>query len=121
MKNLFVIFLILFIPNIILADCPDANFFVKSDKVTMLEFGAKFCTGCFQMESVIKRVKEELSDKVKVVFVDVDRCADIAEKMDIKLVPAQIFIDKNGKVFFRHFDFLSFDEIKEVLKNEKSL
>ncbi len=125
MKNLktsiFFASLLIFNSSYVFGNCPEIKVGTKSQTFTMIEFGAKFCTGCFQMEKVMKKVQKELSNIVKVIFVDVDACSEIAEAFDIKLAPGQIFHDKNGKVFFKHTDVIEFEKIKELLKNETHL
>jgi len=120
-KFLHLVIIFIFNVNYVYGTCPEIKRGLKTEKFTMIEFGAKFCTSCFKMEKVIKRIEEELDSLVNVIFVDVDLCSDIAEEFDIKLVPSQIFLDKNGKIFFKHTDVIEFKQIEEIIKHEKDL
>ena len=40
----------------------------------------------------------------------------MAEKYKIRVIPTQVFLDKNGKEFFRHEGYFPFEEIEKKLK-----
>jgi len=54
---------------------------------------------------------------VKVVFHDVwtEAGAPFAKKYSIEAIPTQIFLDENGKEFFRHTGFFPEEELIKVL------
>jgi thioredoxin 1 len=86
-------------------------------KVTFIELGSVNCIPCKMMQPVMKKVEEEYKNKVKVIFYDVWKKSGqpYREKYKIRAIPTQIFLDENGKEFFRHTGFLSFEKIKILL------
>jgi thioredoxin 1 len=87
-------------------------------KVTFIELGSERCMPCKMMKPVLKEIKKEYKGKVNVVFYDVWTKAGkpYAEKYKIMSIPTQVFLDENGKEYFRHTGFFPKKEIDKILK-----
>ena len=96
----------------------------KLEKVTFIELGSVNCIPCKMMQPVMKKIETKYPKRVKVIFHDVVAKSGrkYAIKYGIKLIPTQIFLDENGKEFFRHQGFFAEKEIVDLLdkKLEKS-
>ncbi len=92
----------------------------KSDGilVTFVEIGAARCIPCKAMQPIMKAVAEEYKGQVQVVFHDVwtSKGRDDAEKYNIRVIPTQVFLDKDGKEYFRHEGYYPKDDVVRVLK-----
>lgn len=90
-------------------------------KVTFIELGSVNCIPCKMMQPIIQEIEEEYKEQVKVVFYDVwtQEGRPYAEKYKIRAIPTQVFLDKNGKEFFRHEGFFPKKEIIKILKEKK--
>lgn len=90
----------------------------KEYKVTFVELGSKNCIPCKMMQKVMDAVEKEYGDQVNVVFHDVwtDEGKVYGEKYGIRAIPTQVFLDKNGKEYFRHEGFFPKDELIKVLE-----
>ena len=98
-----------------------ANVTKKSKiKVTFVELGSVRCIPCKMMQPIMQEVEEKYGDEVKVIFYDVwtQEGRPYAEKYGIRAIPTQVFLDENGKEFFRHVGFFPREELFEVLKNK---
>ena len=86
-------------------------------KVTFAELGSVNCIPCKQMQPVMKAIEEKFGEQVKVIFYDVwtEKGKPYASKYGIKLIPTQVFLDENGKEFFRHEGFYPESEIDKLL------
>jgi thioredoxin 1 len=86
--------------------------------VTFVELGSVRCLPCRQMQPVMKAIEEKYKDQVKVIFYDVWKAdqSEYAEKYRIKVIPTQVFLDKDGKEFFRHEGFYPEAEIDKLLQ-----
>ena len=82
----------------------------------MLEFGSKVCAPCLQMEPVLKRLVKEYPGRLDVVSVDVNAYHDFSVAHGVRVLPTQVFLDKNGKEFNRHYGYYPYEEIKEALR-----
>jgi thioredoxin 1 len=87
-------------------------------KVTFVELGSVKCIPCKMMQPIMKAIEEEYGKDVDVVFHDV-WTADgepYGRKYGIRAIPTQVFLDAEGKEFFRHEGYYPKDEIVKVLK-----
>ena len=93
---------------------------VKADeiKVTFVELGSVKCIPCKKMQPIMKEIEEEYKGQVKVVFHDVWTAEGkpYIKEFGIRAIPTQVFLDKDGKEYFRHQGFFAKDELVEVLK-----
>ena len=89
-------------------------------KVTFIELGSVNCIPCRMMQPVMKNIEKKYGSQVKVIFYDVwtQEQRPYAEKYGIKLIPTQIFLDKNGKEFHRHEGYYPEAEIDKILKGK---
>lgn len=89
-------------------------------KVTFIELGSVRCIPCKMMMPIMKEIEEKYGDEVKVIFYDVwtEAGRPYAEKYQIRAIPTQVFLDENGKEFFRHVGFFPREQLFEVLKKK---
>jgi len=84
-------------------------------EVTFLEFGSTTCIPCKMMEKVLEEVETEYIDQVEVIFHNVNEKRDIAGEYEIKMIPTQVFLDREGKEFHRHVGYYPTEEIAKIL------
>jgi len=89
-------------------------------KVIFIELGSVKCIPCKMMQPVMKDIEKEYSGEVDVVFHDVWTAEGqpYGRKYGIRVIPTQVFLDKDGKEFFRHEGYFPKDEIVKVLKTQ---
>ena len=87
-------------------------------QVTFVELGSVKCIPCKKMQPIMKEIEKEYGGKVRVVFHDVwtSKGKPYIKKYGIRVIPTQIFLDKNGKEFHRHEGFYPKKDIVELLK-----
>lgn len=92
----------------------------KSDAavVTFVEIGSVNCIPCKAMQPIMKAVEEEFKGQVRIVFHDVwtPKGKKDAAKYNIRVIPTQVFLDKNGKEYFRHEGFFPKDDVVRAIK-----
>lgn len=117
-KVLFLFILLTLFANTIFAVSGEKK--EQKPKVTFVELGSVNCIPCKQMQPVMKAIEKKYAQQVKVVFYDVwkDDQKKYAEQYKIKLIPTQVFLDENGKEFFRHEGFYPEAEIDKLLKGK---
>jgi thioredoxin 1 len=88
--------------------------------VTFIELGSVNCVPCRMMVPVIEKIEKEYGEKVKIVFYDVwtTQGQPYGQKYRIRVIPTQVFLDKDGNEFFRNEGFMPFNKIQQVLQKK---
>lgn len=91
----------------------------SSFEITFLEFGSKGCSACARIEGVMDEIREKYPDRVNVVFVNVLKPESqlLMKYYGIAAIPTQVLLNKEGKEYFRHTGFYSFDDLSKNLLN----
>lgn len=89
-------------------------------QVTFIELGSIYCLPCRMMEPIMVEIEKEYKGRVEVVFYDVwtREGAPYGQKYNIRAIPTQVFLDRNGQEYFRHEGFFPKNALVEVLKKE---
>lgn len=87
---------------------------VTSAGPVLVDFGAVWCPPCKKMEPVINQLKNEASDKYKVVNIDAATQFEILKQMNIEALPVFI-VYKNGKEVWRKQGVTTIEELKSKL------
>jgi len=88
----------------------------KEGKSVMLELGSVGCIPCEQMKPVMVKLSDTYKGKLDVIFIDVRRDRETAQRFRVFGIPTQVFLDKKGQEFHRHVGFYAYEEIAPVLK-----
>ncbi|HUU05728.1 MAG TPA: thioredoxin family protein [Patescibacteria group bacterium] len=88
--------------------------------VTFVELGSVRCIPCKMMQPIMKDIEKDYAGQVKVVFHDVWTPAGepFAQDYKIRVIPTQVFLDKEGEEYFRHEGFFPKEELIKVLKQK---
>lgn len=87
-----------------------------SGRPCLVEFGSTECTECKKLHRVLAAVNPRLKGRVDIVVVDVDEHPELADKWRLRVIPTQIFLDKNGQEVGRHEGALSEQELFSKLR-----
>ena len=89
----------------------------EKGKPMLLDLGSSTCIPCREMVPILDEVKKMYDGKAVVKVIDVYDNPEAARKYEIKVVPTQIFLDKDGKEVSRHEGFSSKEDIVKVFKD----
>jgi thioredoxin 1 len=87
---------------------------INGDKPVLIDFHADWCGPCKMLSPIIQEVAKELDGKVRVIKIDVDKNAALADKFQIRGVPTMMLF-KDGKSVWRQSGVLQKDEIIKQL------
>ena len=89
-------------------------------KVTFVELGSVGCIPCDKMQPILKEIEKEYQGQVEVIFHDVKTPAGrpYIQEFQVRAIPTQVFLDKDGKEYFRHLGFFPKEEVIKVLKQQ---
>ena len=98
--------------NLIDNDLPEGT-----ETVSFVELGSGKCIPCKQMQPIVDKIEEEYAGKVKVVFHDVwkEDGKKYGQAYNVRMIPTQIFLDKEGNEIFRHEGFFAKEKIEKIL------
>lgn len=89
----------------------------KTAKVTFIELGSVRCIPCRMMQPVMDEIRRAYPDQVEVVFYDVwtEEGSPYAREYGIRVIPTQVFLDAEGREYYRHEGFFPLEEVEKVL------
>ena len=82
----------------------------------LVDFYAEWCGPCKQVPPILKQVKDDLRDQVRIIKVDVDRNPQIASQFQIRSIPT-LMLFKNGETKWTGMGVRSVSEIKMVVQS----
>ncbi len=77
----------------------------------LVDVGADKCIPCIKMAPVLDQLREDLTGKLEVVFIDAWKSREEAASFGVKMIPTQIFFAADGRELFRHTGFYGREEI----------
>ena len=88
---------------------------INSHDVVLVDFFADWCGPCKALAPILKQVKDELNDTVKIVKIDIDKNQPIAVKYQVRGVPTLILF-KNGKQVWRQSGVVPKNQLIDIIK-----
>lgn len=89
---------------------------IDSETPVLVDFFADWCGPCKMLAPILKDVKSDLGDAIKIVKIDVDKNASIATKYQVRGVPTMVLF-KNGKQVWRQSGVLQKNDIVQVIRS----
>jgi len=91
------------------------NELIESDKPVLVDFFAEWCGPCKVMAPILKDVKHDVGDAVRILKVDVDKNPQAAAAYQVQGVPTLILF-KQGKVLWRQSGVVQKNGLVGVIK-----
>ncbi|MDN3724191.1 thioredoxin [Aequorivita sp. SDUM287046] len=92
---------------------------IDSETPVLVDFFADWCGPCKMLSPILKQVKDELGEAVKIVKIDVDKNQPLASQYQVRGVPTLILF-KNGKQLWRQSGVLQKDELVSIIGQHKN-
>ncbi len=92
------------------------NALIEADQLVLVDFSAEWCGPCKMLAPILKEVKDELGNSVKIVKIDVDKNQPLASKYQVRGVPTMLLF-KKGQQLWRQSGVLQKSEIVQVVKS----
>ena len=77
-----------------------------NDEYVLVDFFANWCGPCKMLSPIL----ETLTDRIKIVKVDVDQCPELAQKYGVMSIPTLILI-KKGETIIQNIGFMQEEEL----------
>lgn len=88
---------------------------IKGETPVLVDFFADWCGPCKSLAPILKDVKSDLGDSIKVIKIDVDKNQALATKYQVRGVPTMILF-KNGKQVWRQSGVVPKHELLQVIE-----
>ncbi len=89
---------------------------IGKGKPMMLEFGSTSCHSCVIMGQTLYKLKQK-HPQSNIYFIDIYEDEQTAIQYGAIMIPAQIYLDKDGKVIEKHFGKIEYNELEKKLKS----
>lgn len=86
--------------------------------ITFVELGSVKCVPCRMMQPVMKNIETRYGSQIRIIFYDVWKPEQkkFATEYGVRIIPTQVFLDRNGKEVFRHEGFFAESAIDTLLQ-----
>ena len=90
---------------------------IDSKTPVLVDFFADWCGPCKMLAPILKQVKDEMGDRVKIVKIDVDKNQSLAQKYQVRGVPTMLLF-KDRKQVWRQSGVLQKADIIKVIESQ---
>lgn len=89
---------------------------IDSENPVLVDFYADWCGPCKMLAPILKQVKDDMGDALKIIKIDVDKNQSLANKYQVRGVPTMLLF-KNGKQVWRQSGVLQKNDIVNIVKS----
>ena len=90
------------------------NHIIKGETPVLIDFHADWCGPCKMLAPILKEVKSELKDNIKIIKIDVDKNQSLAAQYQVRGVPTMMLF-KSGQQMWRQSGVLQKEDIINVI------
>ena len=83
----------------------------------LLDIGSTTCIPCKKMAPILETLAHDYAGIFEIEFIDTRVNKSVAEEYDIRLIPTQIFFNRQGLELYRHEGFMGREDILAAWKD----
>ncbi len=100
----------------IFAEAPSPPYEIPKGTVTMVDIGGEGCAPCRMMKPILREIEQKYSGRAAIISIDVGTDRERIRSYGARVIPTQIFYDRQGNEFSRHEGFLDKKSIIDTLE-----
>ena len=89
---------------------------INSSTPVLVDFFAEWCGPCKMMPPILKQVKTDFNENIRILKIDVDKNTTAAQAYNITGVPT-IILFKEGKILWRQSGVVPAHELTKIIKS----
>jgi thioredoxin 1 len=91
---------------------------ISSEIPVLVDFYADWCGPCKMLAPILKEVKDELGDAIRVIKIDVDKNQSLAAKFQVRGVPT-LLLFKKGQQLWRQSGLVQKKDLVQILQSHQ--
>ena len=93
----------------------DFNKLLISDKKVLVDFYAEWCAPCKKMEPYLKKMTEEMPEKVKIIRINADENTELCKTLNVSALPV-LKLYKNEKIVWENLGFVDEQQVRTKIE-----
>jgi len=94
---------------------PSFETLIASDTPTLIDFSAEWCGPCKMLAPVLKQLKQEMGQNLRILKIDVDKNPILAAKFRIQGVPT-LMLFRNGNQLWRQSGLMPLAQLRAAVE-----
>ena len=90
------------------------NNIINENTPVLVDFYADWCQPCKLVAPILKEVKVQMGNQVRIIKINVDKNQQLASKYGIRSIPTLILF-KKGQIKYSQAGVVSVEEIKQIV------
>ena len=92
---------------------------LATDRLTLVDFGARWCPPCRKMAPLLQKVTQARADRVMLLALDVDQHPELARQLAVTELPA-LFLYRNGQLIWQRVGFMDETALNQLIDQNTS-
>ena len=92
------------------------NELIKGQTPVLVDFSAEWCGPCKMMAPVLEQLKSRMTEKIRILKIDVDNNRELAYKYNIRSVPT-LMLFQDGKTKWSGVGVMTSEYLENVINN----
>ena len=90
------------------------NKIIHGDQPVLVDFFATWCGPCNSMPPILKKVKEQIGDQIRIIKIDIDKNQLVSQQFRVQGVPTLILFNK-GQIAWRQSGVVPANQIVKAV------
>ncbi|MCK9205630.1 MAG: thioredoxin [Salinivirgaceae bacterium] len=89
---------------------------IKSEVPVLIDFYTEWCAPCRMMPPILKQVKDQLGDQIRIIKIDTDKNPALSAQLQIRSIPTMMLF-KNGEKAWQTSGVMQASQLIATLKH----